>query len=416
MRRLWPWPKQHLPHHTKTCFPSICSVGIASSSNSPSGSDGVNDKEVAEEMPYADVSQRGRRWEKKPYPTLLKELICRAKEEHAHLTNPCRYLEQCPTNSLLVSCGPLCLACLLAHPSFHDAIHHWRFCEELHIGRGGGGYLVRSFEGPESGAQAWAWEGVRDVARLPYCYHLHDRVGKLRLPAVAELYVQAGLDLDGYLARRRTKPMYSINGRIVDFEPEESTFSALTAGSLPPIAPTNGNLKKKMLSTYNSGGARAGASARGWALPACSGRQNPTPAQLYYTAAEEKKAKRGARGPKRGAALLRTITMRGWRGDRPQKSTLSREREPTRPFDRGRQPPHPRGQGGGRATRSIERASSLGNLLFFVFSAFCSLIDPTGQPTPLQRSRSRSDLLPSCISFSAGSHHPKHWASIPTLE
>ncbi|MQM10475.1 hypothetical protein Taro_043364 [Colocasia esculenta] len=267
VRRLWPWPEQHLPRHAKTCFPSIRSAGIASSSTSPRGGGGVDDEEAAEQTPYADVPRRGRRWERKPYPTPVKELIRRAKEERwARLADPCRRLEHPPANGLLVpDLVPIALrvysawrfllrglARLLALPSFHAAVHRCRFCEELHVGRGGG-HLVRSCEGPgsaaRSGAHAWAWGGVRDVAHLPYCYHLHDRVGKPRvghkerhlvprLPAVVELCVQAGLDLEGYPARRRTKPVYSIDGRIVDFEPEESTSPALAAGSLPPIAPS----------------------------------------------------------------------------------------------------------------------------------------------------------------------------------
>lgn len=42
-----------------------------------------------------------------------------------------------------------------------------------------------------------------------------------RLPAVVELCIQAGLDLQDYPTKRRSKPVYSIEGRVVDFDPTE---------------------------------------------------------------------------------------------------------------------------------------------------------------------------------------------------
>lgn len=66
---------------------------------------------------------------------------------------------------------------------------------------------------------------------FPKCFHLYDRVGKprvghderhsvRRIPAVVELCIQAGLDLEKYPTKRRTKPVYCIEGRIADFETE----------------------------------------------------------------------------------------------------------------------------------------------------------------------------------------------------
>lgn len=64
---------------------------------------------------------------------------------------------------------------------------------------------------------------------FPKCFHLYDRVGKARvvhderhsvprLPAIVELCVQAGVDLETLPTKRRTKPVYSVEGRIMDFE------------------------------------------------------------------------------------------------------------------------------------------------------------------------------------------------------
>lgn len=69
---------------------------------------------------------------------------------------------------------------------------------------------------------------------FPKCYHLYDRVGKPRvghnerydiprIPAILELCIQAGVDLEKYPSKRRTKPVYSIEGRIVDFESMKET-------------------------------------------------------------------------------------------------------------------------------------------------------------------------------------------------
>lgn len=66
---------------------------------------------------------------------------------------------------------------------------------------------------------------------FPKCFHLCDRVGKprvghderfnvQRIPAILELCIQAGVDHEKYPTKRRTRPVCSIEGRIVDFEPE----------------------------------------------------------------------------------------------------------------------------------------------------------------------------------------------------
>lgn len=95
------------------------------------------------------------------------------------------------------------------------------------------GHEIRTCTGPKSGFRdamhVWRRGGVQDVVFFPKCYHLFDRVGKPRvvhderhtaprIPAIIELCIQAGLDLEKYPTKRRTKPVYYIEGRIVDFE------------------------------------------------------------------------------------------------------------------------------------------------------------------------------------------------------
>jgi hypothetical protein len=86
----------------------------------------------------------------------------------------------------------------------------------------------------------WRPGTVKDVVGFPYCYHLFDRVGKPRvvhkekydvprLPAILELCIQAGVDVERYPTKRRTRPVYSIDGRIADFELDEEDGSQAEA-------------------------------------------------------------------------------------------------------------------------------------------------------------------------------------------
>lgn len=107
---------------------------------------------------------------------------------------------------------------------------YFRYCSEVHVGQAG--HEIRTCTGPNSGFRSakhvWRKGGDRDVIFFPKCFHLHDRVGKPRvghderyvprIPAILELCIQAGVDLHKYPAKRRTRPVYFVEGRIVDFE------------------------------------------------------------------------------------------------------------------------------------------------------------------------------------------------------
>ncbi|KAK3006022.1 hypothetical protein RJ639_016104 [Escallonia herrerae] len=173
----------------------------------------------------------------------MKTLIRRAKEEReARKAQPCSVLQEPPDNGLLV---PQLVevahrvhrardSLLLGVSKLIHAIpvKRCRYCFEVHIGIVG--HEIRTCTGPKSGfrngTHVWRRGAIRDVIYFPNCFHLYDRVGKprvghdeqhtvRRVPAIVELCIQAGLDLEKYPARRRTKPVYSIEGRLVDFEP-----------------------------------------------------------------------------------------------------------------------------------------------------------------------------------------------------
>ncbi|KAF7816149.1 APO protein 3, mitochondrial [Senna tora] len=192
---------------------------------------------------YSDVPKPCRRKsERKPYVTPMKVLIRRAKaEREAQKAQPCRMLEEAPDNGLLV---PELIE--VAHRVYRARqsllfglselvkvipVQRCSFCNEVHIGHVG--HEIRTCTGPKSGFRnamhIWRRGGVKDVVFFPKCYHLFDRVGKPRvvhdekhtvprIPAIVELSIQAGLDLEKYPTKRRTKPVYCIEGRIVDFE------------------------------------------------------------------------------------------------------------------------------------------------------------------------------------------------------
>ncbi|XP_022735916.1 APO protein 3, mitochondrial isoform X2 [Durio zibethinus] len=192
---------------------------------------------------YSDVPKpRTDKSERKPYPTPMKELIKRAKQEkELRNAQPCRLLEHPPDNGLLV---PELVD--VAHRVYRArefllsglsklvqviAVQRCRFCYEVHIGNMG--HEIRTCFGLKSGLRSathvWRKGGVVDVVFFPKCFHLYDRVGKPRvvhderhsvpqIPAILELCIQAGLDIEKYPSKRRTMPVYSIEGRIVDFE------------------------------------------------------------------------------------------------------------------------------------------------------------------------------------------------------
>ncbi|KAL9239399.1 hypothetical protein vseg_013728 [Gypsophila vaccaria] len=181
---------------------------------------------------------------RKPYPTPMKILIQRAKEEKELMKlNPCRVLEHPPDNGLLVpELVEVSKQVYWARESLLIGISkllHFipvlrcRFCSEVHVGHVG--HEIRSCTGPKSGFRSamhdWIIGNLNDVIDFPKCFHLFDRVKKPRvihkerfnfprISAVLELCIQAGYNLEKYPTKRRTKPVYSIEGRIEDFESE----------------------------------------------------------------------------------------------------------------------------------------------------------------------------------------------------
>lgn len=112
-----------------------------------------------------------------------------------------------------------------------DVRSNSRFCSEVHVGHVA--HEIRSCTGPKSGLRSamhvWRKGGLSDVINFPRSFHLYDRVKNPRvihketsnfprIPAILELCIQAGVNLEKFPTKRRTKPVYCIEGRIEDFE------------------------------------------------------------------------------------------------------------------------------------------------------------------------------------------------------
>ncbi|CAL1389236.1 unnamed protein product [Linum trigynum] len=165
--------------------------------------------------PYVDVPKPQRdKSERKPYVSPVTELIRRArKEREARKAHPVRMLEDPPHNGLLVpQLVHVAHRVYLARESLLSGVAKLLASIPLLIcsaPRFTSAVLVTGY-GPAM-ARKVAREALRTVTHKEK-HHVP------RIPAILELCIQAGVDLDKYPTKRRTKPIYSVEGRIVDFE------------------------------------------------------------------------------------------------------------------------------------------------------------------------------------------------------
>lgn len=187
--------------------------------------------------PYADVPKpKKSSSERKPYVTPMKTLIERAKaEKAARRLNPCRVLPDPPDNGLLVPelvpvahrvhRARLSLLRRLSRLASLVPVLACSVCRELHVGPLG--HRIKTCSGGSE--HSWRKGKPSEVIFFPKSFHLFDRAARPRvthddrwshprIPAIVELCIQAGVDLPAFPATRRTKPVYSMDGRIVDFE------------------------------------------------------------------------------------------------------------------------------------------------------------------------------------------------------
>ncbi|KAL1364808.1 hypothetical protein AAHE18_03G243700 [Arachis hypogaea] len=150
------------------------------------------------ESTYSDVPRPCRRKSKrKPYMTPMKVLIERERREKREPLDNGLLVPELVEVAHRVYLAQNSLVSGLSQLARLIPVLHCELCNEVHIGYVG--HEIQTCTGPRSVG--------------------HDeRFSVPRIPAIVELCIQAGVDLAKYPTKRRTKPVYCIEGRIVDFE------------------------------------------------------------------------------------------------------------------------------------------------------------------------------------------------------
>ncbi|KAK4791084.1 hypothetical protein SAY86_031497 [Trapa natans] len=177
--------------------------------------------------------------EKKPMVTSMNELKRQARVVKKLRQNVQEITLRAPENGLLArelipvahevyATREKLIACVSA-VSESIPIYSCSSCGEVHIGDHLHQIRTCNVKASLSSKEHnWKIGGIGNVLPMVESFHLYDRVGKAvthnermlidRIPAIVELCVQAGVDLPEYPIRRRTAPVYSVSGRIIDFE------------------------------------------------------------------------------------------------------------------------------------------------------------------------------------------------------
>lgn len=176
---------------------------------------------------------------KKPFLTPRKKKKKNAQEDE---------VLQPPANGLLVpELIPVAVATLKARATLLNGtqrllkmfpIKACRYCPAVHVGPVG--HQIASCLGPHNGARHgrhdWITGCIEDILPRMNAFHLSDRLQKAimheqrhkvaKLPAVMELCIQAGIDVPGYLTKRRTKPVVFLDKRPIEFDDLDNEQSA----------------------------------------------------------------------------------------------------------------------------------------------------------------------------------------------
>ncbi|XP_020113367.1 APO protein 3, mitochondrial-like [Ananas comosus] len=188
---------------------------------------------------FVDLPKPRRSWERKPLVTPITELKRRAREERRARREVREVALRPPENGLLVqTLVPVAhevfaarkqLLCCAERVAESIPVHACRVCGEVHVGRIP--HRIRSCDVAGSSPtkeHVWVKGGIEHVLPHVESFHLYDRLGRAvsheerlqvdRIPAIVELCVQAGVDIPEYPTKRRKFPVYSIAGKMIDFE------------------------------------------------------------------------------------------------------------------------------------------------------------------------------------------------------
>ncbi|XP_030948787.1 APO protein 3, mitochondrial-like [Quercus lobata] len=196
---------------------------------------------------HVELPMKRKKSERKPLVTSVNELKrearLRRKEKQMVQENTLRP----PENGLLVKgLVPVAHEVYAARAKLNAcvsrivksiAIFSCSLCGEVHVGDPPHRIRTCDVAGSlKNKEHTWERGGVEHILPLVESFHLYDWVGRAvshneqlqvdRIPAIVELCVQAGFDIPEYPTRRRTFPIYSLVGKIIDFErrfPKEDT-------------------------------------------------------------------------------------------------------------------------------------------------------------------------------------------------
>lgn len=102
-------------------------------------------------------------------------------------------------------------------------------CGEVHVGHTPHQIRTCNVAGSRKNKEhTWERGDMGHVLPLVESFHLYDRISRAvshnerlqvdRIPAIVELCIQAGVDIPEYPTRRRACPVYSLAGKVIDFE------------------------------------------------------------------------------------------------------------------------------------------------------------------------------------------------------
>lgn len=185
----------------------------------------------------SDVPRKRLRSERKCLVTEINELKRRGRVKRKERQKVCEFLLKPPENGLLVkSLIPIAHQVFNARAQLHNCVsqvldkiyvHVCRVCGEVHVGNFPHNIRTCDIAGNLK-EHNWERGGVNHILPVVESFHLYDRVGRAvsheerlqvdRIPAILELCVQAGVDIPEYPTKRRVYPVYSISGKMIDFE------------------------------------------------------------------------------------------------------------------------------------------------------------------------------------------------------
>lgn len=188
---------------------------------------------------HVELTKRHQRSERKPLVTCINELKRAVRLQRKMRGDIREIVLKPPENGLLVkSLIPVSHEVYGARSELYDCaslvmkslrVHVCRTCNEAYVGEFP--HQIRSCDVAGSlptKEHCWIPGGIEHILPVIDSFHLYDRLDRAvsheeilqvdRIPAIVELCVQAGMDLTEYPTKRRIYPVYSIAGKLIDFE------------------------------------------------------------------------------------------------------------------------------------------------------------------------------------------------------